>query len=234
MLAKTYTNYPILSEPYEKNNKTYILIKMKNGNTKEVRWYSVAEYNKLYKENLKDPLSCPNKTSIGFTHDSIYLITGAVEENEDYLRISPARRNRYFDWFFTETPPQDLPSTLSAVKLDWELVQDEDNWVKPEKEVRAIVLSLLNPTTAIEIPSTGNIGDWIELNITVTKSVPVESKYKASTFHVMTDGVNEFTWTTAAKSWEEGSTHHIKAKIKDFTQHNGKPQTILYYTKELN
>lgn len=122
MLAKTYTNYPILSEPYEKNNKTYILIKMKN---------------------------------------------------EDYLRISPARRNRYFDWFFTETPPQDLPSTLSTVKLDWELIQDEDDWVKPEKEVKAIALSILNPTTVIEVPSTGNIGDWIELNITVTKSVQI-------------------------------------------------------------
>ena len=52
-VAKSYKSYTICGEPYEKNGKMYIVIAHPNtGNRREARWYTDAEYAKMYGEKV--------------------------------------------------------------------------------------------------------------------------------------------------------------------------------------
>ena len=45
-VAKSYQNLEIVKEPYMANGRMYVQVKLGNGNTKQVRWYSDKEYAK--------------------------------------------------------------------------------------------------------------------------------------------------------------------------------------------
>ena len=86
MVAKSYQAYEILTEPYTKNGRKYVDINYKNK-TKTVRWYSDAEYAKLY-----PPTTTPVAPTIdlrnilGFQKGYITIFKGPVEGYEEYLK----------------------------------------------------------------------------------------------------------------------------------------------------
>ena len=66
----------------------------------------------------------------------------------------------------------------------------------------------------------GNIGDRIVVEVTVTKALHLNGYYGPSTMHIMNDADgNEYVWTTAAKSWAEGSVKTIRGTIKDHKEY---------------
>jgi hypothetical protein len=47
-VAKSFQKYTLIGEPYKKNGRQYIVIRYADGHDREVRWYTDAEYAKLY------------------------------------------------------------------------------------------------------------------------------------------------------------------------------------------
>ena len=54
MVAKSYQTMTQVGEPYESAGKMYVQVKNeKTGNIRQVRWYTEAEYAKMYGEKVE-------------------------------------------------------------------------------------------------------------------------------------------------------------------------------------
>ena len=242
-VAKTYQKYEIVCEPFTDNGRTYININ-KDGTLKTVRWYTDKEYAAMYKlpksgaTSSVIPNSGPSapivKDILGFKNGFITLITGPIEKWEDYLNKSNARYSRLWDWYIisTETVPSDLPDDLSTITLSWSLVGNEDGTLLPEDKVIKAVETLKYPATSSQY--VGKVGERLSLDLTVAKSIPLETIWGTSTLHVMVDANdNEFIWKTNRKSWEVGSQHCIRGTVKEHKSYRNSCQTWLTRCQEV-
>ena len=127
-VAKSYQSATILTEPYEKNKRKYVLIKTKTGLEKEVRWYTDAEYARMYPEEKK---KINQRQILGFGDKGfIYLYEGDTK----WLEKSIARYCRWWGWyspFYLKVPKE-----MKVYKLEWSAVGGEDDRLKSEEEVR--------------------------------------------------------------------------------------------------
>ena len=132
MVAKTYQNYEKIGEPFQKSNKMYIKVRLKNGNEKDVRWYTPREYEKLYPGDKSAAAKerKPQKDILGFGEKGyIYLYEG----NEHYLEYNtPARLAIYWGWYYPDLIP-DLPQGTRIYTLDWSAVGNEDGTINKTK-----------------------------------------------------------------------------------------------------
>jgi len=235
MVAKTYQNLKITSEPYTKNGKKYVKVLTKSGSEKEVRFYTEAEYNKMYPEAKVNNSKTNMKDVLGFTNGYITIFRGNTYEDMDYFKLNAARYNRVFGWHFVSTDelPDDIPEDLEPIRLNWEVVGNEDGSTKPEDEMKNAVEAILY---AVQDAGeyNGEIGDTLELNLTVDKIYDVDSYYGSQRMHIFSDDCGRtYVWTTGAKKWEPESKHHVKAKVKAHETYRGRKQTIINYVKEI-
>lgn len=242
-VAKSYQKYEIICEPFTDNGRAYVNIK-KDGSLKTVRWYTDKEYATMYKlpknggaslETVSSKPSAPIvKDTLGFKNGFITLITGPTEKWEDYLNMSNARYSRVWGWYIisAETVPSNLPDDLSTITLSWSLVGNEDGTLLPEDKVVEVVETLKYPATPSQY--VGKVGDRLSLDLTVTKSIPIETIWGRSTLHVMVDANdNEFIWKTNSKSWEVGSQRHLKGTVKEHKVWRNSQQTWLTRCQEV-
>ncbi len=145
--------------------------------------------------------------------------------------------NTIFHWYTPSkmTVPEDLPEGVEAVRLDWDAVRDESDEENLQMRDNEYVEKYVNSLIAIPSPSRyqGEIGAWIERDVTVTKNVTLNGRYGESHMHILNDGANVYVWTTGSKNYEEGKELHLKMKIKDHKDYNGVQQTIVWYCKEV-
>lgn len=236
MVAKSYANCEPLGNPYKANGKWYIQIQYK-GSPKAVRWYSEAEYAAMYKEtvNPKDsPYWKSQKEVLGFKNGYIWIFAGATYEHKEELKALGAVYRRFWGWGLSSELelPAELPENIIPIKLEWSLVGLNDEVLLADEEVAKRVAELIKSTMPhVESTSTymGEIGERLELTLTVDKSIPVCGfRGGYSTMHIMSDNCgNVFIWTTGSKSWEAGTEHHIKGTVKAHKEYNGTQQTIL-------
>lgn len=242
-VAKSYQKYEIICEPFIDNGRTYVNIK-KDGSLKTVRWYTDKEYATMYKlpknggASLEIASSKPPapvvKDILGFKNGFITLITGPTENWEEYLNMSNARYNRVWGWYIisTETVPSNLPDDLTTIILPWSLVGNEDGTLLPEDKVVEAIETLKYPATPSQY--VGKVGDRLSLDLTVAKSIPIETIWGRSTLHVMVDANdNEFIWKTNSKSWEVGSQRHLKGTVKEHKIWRNSQQTWLTRCQEV-
>lgn len=146
-VAPSFQNFEFLTEPYFKDggNRQYIQVRNpKTGTNREVRFYTEKEFAKQYPEiaafNQKTKTL---KEVLGFDKGYIYIFKGSAE---DWLARSEARYHVYWQWYFISTKelPTDLPETLTAAKLLWSSVAENDNKLLPEAKVRRAVWEALN------------------------------------------------------------------------------------------
>ncbi len=52
-VAKTYQSFEQVGEPFSENGRFYVLVKAPKGE-KKVRWYSDAEYRRMYPDAVKE------------------------------------------------------------------------------------------------------------------------------------------------------------------------------------
>lgn len=233
MVAKSYQNLETVGQPFYANGRQYIQVRTNSGVLKQVRWYNEREYAKMYPNDVKemhddDPYFKTQKETLGFEKGYITIFKGNTFEDKDYFKLNSARYTRLWGWYFisTEELPEDLPSDVSPIRLYWEKVGNEDGTLKPEKEIAAVVESLIYDEDTSEYQ--GEVGDKIEVDVVVEKSIPLDGFYGHSTMHIMRDVCgNCFVWTTAARSWSEGTEHHITGTIKKLDTYKGVKQTIL-------
>ena len=237
MVAKSFQNLKINGEPFYQNGRAYVNVITANGGLRKVRWYSENEYNRMYPEakndHSNDPYYKTQKVILGFVNDFITIFKNNTYENSDYFRSKGARYTKWWGWSFASDVeiPEDLPEGVSAVRLDWNAVGNNDGKLKSDKEVADVIDSLIYEDGNSEYQ--GVIGEKIERILTVEKAVALDGFYGPSTMHIMRDDDgNCYIWTTSAKSWEPDTEHHIVGTVKDHKQYKGMKQTILTRCRE--
>lgn len=232
-VAKSYQSLEIVGDVFVSSGRQYVNVKLKSGKLKTVRWYSDAEYRKMYPEAVAadrsaDPYYKPQKEVLGFTKGYITIFKGDTYAEIDWFRASIARYARWWGWYIisTEEVPADLPEGITPIQLSWELVGQEDGNLKPEHLVKEAVESIIYEESKSEY--VGSIGERLDLYLTVERTIELDGAYGRSSMHIMRDDCgNSYVWTTASKTWSVGSEHHIKGTVKDHRKYRNQCQTIL-------
>lgn len=229
MVAKSYQNYKQNGEPFTKNGRQYVRVVSPKGVEKEVRWYTDSEYAKMYPDTepavkrFKTP-----KQVFGFDKGYITIFKGDTYEYNDFFKLSNARYANYWGWYVvsTEDLPNPIPSALEPVQLPWEDVGKEDGFLKPESEIKTAVEALLYPPSDSEF--IGNVGDRIELVLTVEKAISIDNHFGSSTLHVMKDDEgNTVVWSTSTRNWAVGSQRLVRGTVKEHKVYRNERQTWL-------
>lgn len=237
MVAKSYQKLKQLGVPYKDNGKAYVRVMTQNGVEKVVRWYDENEYAKMYPEEKKDrtqdPYYKPQKYTLGFDKGYITIFRGYKEElHEDWFRQSICRFTRWWGWYVisTQEVPKDLPPGLEPVKLYWDPMGNEEEWLKEESVVLAHVQATLYPTKPKSVSQDDEIGDRIEKILTIEENIEIENKrFNSKTnIHYMRDSKgNLYMWKTSAKNWPVGTSKVVRGTIKEFDTYKGEIVTIL-------
>lgn len=237
MVAKSFQAFTQESEPFEVKGKMYVNVRNpKTGTSRTVRWYSEKEYAKLYPEAKIQNEINPNqfktqKEVLGFEKGYITIFKGDTYPYLEWYQKSAARYTRWWGWYFisTEPVPADVPN--EPIQLPWELVGNEDGTLFNEDRVKAAVESLIYDKGSSEFQ--GNIGDRLEVTVTVQRVIKLENGFGTSNMHIMTDDFgNEYVWNTAAKCWAIGDTKLIRGTVKDHRVYKNQHQTILTRCQE--
>ena len=238
-VAKSYQSLEIVGDVFISAGRQYVNVKMKSGALKTVRWYSDAEYRKMYPEAIAidrsaDPYYKSQKEVLGFTKGYITIFKGDTYAEIDWFRASIARYARWWGWYIisTEEVPADLPASIEAIRLPWELVGQDSGELKSESLVKEAVEALIYEEGISEF--VGEIGERIELTLTVIRAIKIENDYGHSIIHIMEDNCgNVYVWITAAKNWSEGSVKIVHGTIKDHRIYKNTKQTVLTRCMEI-
>lgn len=231
MVAKSFQSMKQMGEPFMENGKMYVKVQNeKTGTIRKVRWYTDAEYAKMYGEKVDKPASefkC-QKQILGFEKGYITIFKGDTYANLEWFKRSIARYCKFWGWYIVSTDeiPEDLPDTVTPVQLPWELVGKEDGTLIPEGMIASAIEPLLYEASSSEFQ--GKIGERIERVLTVRKNVSLPNAFGVSSMHIFEDAEgNVYVWTTASKAWAEGSEHKIRGTIKDHKVYRNCKQTVL-------
>ena len=239
MVAKSYQSLEVVGDVYTVKGRQYVQVRTKTGTLKQVRWYTEKEYAKMYPDDVKsiskegDPYFKTQKELLGFKNGYITILKGNAAEESEYFKLSPARYTRLWGWYFisTEPLPDDLPDDVEPIRLPWEMVGTDEEVLKPDAEVIAAVDSLLYDDDVSEYQ--GEVGDKVDVIVTVENAIPLDGYYGPTTMHIFRDyDGNCYVWTTAARSWEVGTEHHIAGTIKALKTYRGVKQTVLTRCRE--
>lgn len=232
MVAKSYQNMEVVHEPFQKNGRMYVEVKTLKGTIKQVRWYTESEYAKMYPEDKinkkKDPYYRPQKYVLGFEKGYITIFRGVKEEHEEWFKQSIYRFARWWGWYVisTQEVPKDLPSGVEPVKLYWDPMGNEKEWLREETEVVKYVQSVLFKKTNSKVQ--GSVGDRLERTITVIDRIEQETKWGTSVIYIMKDAKDNFySWKTSAKNWKVNYFTTIRGTVKGHTTYKNSECTEL-------
>ena len=233
-VAKTYEKMALIGEPFQENGRMYIYVSAPKGE-KKVRWYSDAEYRRMYPNAAveHDVMDFNAKHVFGFEETGYITIYKGrnveVWANEDRTNI---RYNLTFGFY---TPGRlELPRLtegIEPVRLMWEDVVAHDDRMRPHTEVQKIVAAKLG-TTSNSVYQ-GNVNEWLQKKLVVKEKKSNETHFGTKHTYVLedTDG-NSYVWETGAKDFACAQAVSLKMKVKEHKEINGVPTTIVWYCKE--
>ena len=237
-VAKSYENCDLKGEPFKENGKWYVLI-IKKGEEKKVRWYTEAEYARMYpmaKGGLvsKDIMMTFNaRHAFGFDNlGYITLYRGNAETVKNWARQEWPPLAWYNETFGFYTPskitPANYPEGVECVKLTWDEVKQDDIHMKSHEEVKRYVDVLISPNTAQD--NQWNVNDWIEKTVTIRTKETNESRFGAKYKYGMVDSENNlFIWETGAKDYKVDVVVTLKMKVKEIKENS----IVVWYCKEV-
>lgn len=240
MVAKSFQSFEPIGEIFASNGKQYIQVRNpKTGNIRTVRWYSDSEYAKLYGGTATNTTPAKvistQKEALGFEKGYITIFKGNTYQHLGWFQESIARYSRWWGWYIvsTEEVPIDLPDGISAVALPWDAVGLDNGSLKPDAAIKQAVEALIYEPTSSE--HQGSVGERLELTLTVTRAIEKENPYGGTNVtHFMEDkNGNQFSWTTAAANWPEGSVKKIRGTIKEHYISRNSKITALTRCKEV-
>jgi hypothetical protein len=86
--------------------------------------------------------------------------------------------------------------------------------LKPDAQVKEAVEAIIYEPTASEF--VGEVGERLDLTLTITAVRQIDGNYGVSTAHIMEDeDGNMFSWITASKSWAVGTVKKIRGTVKE-------------------
>lgn len=239
-VAKSYANMEILCEPFKDGKSLYVKIKTPKGE-KKVRWYSDAEYRRMYpnevKENGKHNIMDFNARHVfGFGVDGYITIYRGNEAILQEFRETHQESFRYNLTFGIYTPSHitvcNLPTGITPTRLMWEEVMDYDDRMKPHEIVQKIVAEKLgtNSKSAYQ----GAVNDWITKTVSVRTKKTDETRFGSKHTYTLADSEdNLYVWQTGAKDYQSGQTVSLKMKVKEHKEIDGIPTTVVWYCKEI-
>ena len=234
-VAKSYQNREIVGEPFVENGKMYVNIVTAAGAQKKVRWYSEAQYAKMYPEEAVIKRLKPLKNILGFDKGYINIVCGESYDHKDWIKEHGGRFNNLFNWYFIsdiDVEKFELPEGLTLKKVEWEKIAVNDETLKKESEIKVYLDSLIYPED--ESQFVGTVGERIVVEVTVEKNITLEGYYGIQHMHVMrSDDGNVFVWTTTTKDWAVGSKKNIRGTVKEHKTYRNTHQTVLTRCSEV-
>lgn len=232
-VAKTYAKMEIQDEPFKENGKMYVNVLSPKG-IKKVRWYSDAEYARMYPNEAKDEPEFNAYRAFGF-NDSDYITLYRGRNIEEW-----AENDRHNIWnnliFGYYTPGRlelpNLSNGIEAVQLKWKQVAAKGNSMKPVEEVQKIVQSLIGMISNSEYQ--GEEGAWIQKEVVVREKKSRDSRYGEKRTYVLIDAENNtYVWETNTKDYAIDVAVSLKMKVKEHKEINGEKVTVVWYCKEV-
>lgn len=236
-VAKTYEHMQIQGEPFEENKRMYVNVLAPKG-IKKVRWYTDAEYKRMYPESEKkenDTMDFNARDAFGFGDlGYITIYQGNSQDIEEFVdeHRQCFWRNLTFGYY---TPSHivinEFPSNIFPIKLLWTDVMDHDDRMKSHEEVQKFIASLLGTTSNSEYQ--GQENEWFTKEVTIRENKTHETQYGDKHTHIMVDAQgNTYIWETGTKNYASGSTIKLKMKVKTHKEINGEKCTVVWYCKE--
>lgn len=236
LVAKSYQNLPIVSDPYIINGKEYVKVRLNNGQTKQVRSYSEKEYRKYNPEVKIIQKIRSRRNVLGFGEQGfIWIFKGDTYSALDWFRWAPTQYNEFFGWHLPSNieMPNPLPAGIEPIKLMWEQVKDpnQEDEILSKAELKPIVESMLyDPGTSQWM---GEVGDKLTIDVTCRHIAHFMSAYGESTLYSFVDeDGNNYTWTTSTTpSIQEQLSYNITGKIKKLDTYKNQKVTVLTRVK---
>ena len=236
--AKTYEKFSLDGEPFKENGRMYVYVLAPKGK-KKVRWYSEAEYNKMYPEAVKEHDNFNARYAFGFRDEGFITL---YKGNEDDIRAwaqaewpPKAWYNTLFH-FYTPgfMPIINLPDNIVPIKLTWDEVKENDTQMKSDTEVENYVMAQITDLVSNTSQFQGAENEWLEKEVTIRENKTNENYFGEKHTHVMCDAAgNTYIWETGAKNFEVGMAIKLKMKVKAHKEINGEKCTIVWYCKEI-
>ena len=232
-VAKTYAYMEIQGEPFSENKRMYVNVLAPKG-IKKVRWYSDAEYARMYPNEVKDEPEFNAYRAFGF-NDSDYITLYKGRNVEEW-----AENDRHNIWnnliFGYYTPGRlelpNLSNGIEAVQLTWKQIAAKGNSMKPVEEVQKIVQSLIGMISNSEYQ--GEEGTWIQKEVVVREKKSRDSRYGEKHTYVLMDAENNtYVWETNTKDYAINVAISLKMKVKEHKEINGEKVTVVWYCKEV-
>lgn len=232
LVAKTYQNLKQVGVVYTVNGRMYIKVEMANGNLKQVRAYTDKEWAKYYGvpvDHSNDPFYKSQREVLGFTDGYITIFKGNTYPYKEWFKENGAVYRKLWGWSFAsgaEIP--ELPIEIEAVRLDWSAVGADAENLKNDEAVRAAVEALTMEPSNSQFQ--GEIGQRLEVEVTVTRAILINGAYGTSMCYTMVDdNENEYVWiTTSAKTQlKEGEQCVIRGTVKAHKTYRNVNQTTL-------
>jgi len=236
-VAKTYQNLEQQGEPFEENKRLYVNVLTTKG-LKKVRWYSDAEYQRMYpNEPVKNNLMDFNaRHAFGFDEKGyITLYKGderVVERWAENDRTNIWRNTTFGYYTPSKFPTPEVLNGIEPIQLKWEQVQDYEDRMKPHEEVAKLVSNLLNGSVTSNSTYQGKENDWLEKEIVVKENITREDHFGEKHTHYMRDAEgNMYIWETGTKNFEVGMAFKLRMKVKAHKEVKGEKCTIVWYCK---
>ena len=224
MVAKSYQYYPQVTEPYTIGNKSYVKVRKPNGDIAQVRWYTEDEYRKWYGDPAIAPKS--QKEAFGFANDFITIFCGDSYPHKDYLKANGAKYNPAWGWYFPggdELPT--IPADLKPVRLEWNVVGNDNGLLKGESIIKAEVAKLLHVPSSSKF--VGEVGQRRDFKLRVTRAVPLNTYYGGTMYSFEDDNKNVFVWRASSAQLTVGTVQKVRGTIKAHNIYNDVEQTVL-------
>lgn len=237
-VAKSFQNKTIIGEPYMVSGRMYVktLTDPNTQATRQVRWYTQAEYNRMYPNDtpaIEDKYYKSLKEVLGFNNGYITIFKGDTYGSLDWFRESIARYHKIFGWYIisTEELPSDIPASVTPVRLYWEDIAINDTTLKNEDSIKAAVESLIYEPSCSRF--VGEIGQRLTLTLTVKRAIELTTGYGGNLYVMEDIGDNVYTWATSSRTLIVGNTYTFRGTVKDHVTYRNTQQTVLTRCQEV-
>ena len=237
-VAKTYQSYETLGEPFQENKRWYVNITTTKG-IKKVRWYSDAEYARMYPDDnpAKDLMDFNARHAFGFDEKGyITIYKGDPELIKRWVEND--HTNIWYNLTFQYYTPSKFPTPkvlngIEPIQLKWEDVMDHDDRMRPHEEITKMVNNLISVRTSSYAGTyQGEEGTWLEKEVVIKENLAREDHFGEKHTHFMCDAEgNTYVWETGAKNLEVGMAVKLKMKVKAHKEINGEKCTVVWYCK---
>ncbi len=139
---------------------------MANGNLKQVRAYSNAEYKKYYpdlaaKDHSNDPYWKSQKEILGFKNGYVTIFKGDTYPHKEWFKENGCQYRKWWGWSLSSEAelPEELPEGVEAIRLNWEDVGEGES-LKNDTNLIAVLESLVEGTVATYNSGNSTAGDF--------------------------------------------------------------------------